>query len=266
MQVAFSVDLEPNKDGSFEGVAEAMDWYDRAIPRGTAYTTYRIATERPEIVSSLAADHEIGVHVHPKEFGHEDDDLAALPVDRQRELIERTRGAVADAIDADPADLDAFRAGRHKASLDTLRVLADLGFSLDASINVNYRDHMPASMADRTTPFRHDSGLVELPTTYGRPSPLSRVGLRTFPNGTITATAHTLRTDRRLCSGLRALRWLVESGPDVVSMYMHPYDATAYHEDLENNGQTFRDRVERLFAETDPTFQTASQIAEETDD
>ncbi|UTF54985.1 hypothetical protein [Natronosalvus rutilus] len=260
MELAFSVDLEPNKDGSIDGIRDAMRWFDEVIPRGTVYTTSQIATELPEVVESLSEDHEIGVHVHPQEFGHEADDLAALSRDRQRELISQTRKTVAGAAGVAPETLTAFRAGRHKASQTTLDILTDIGFKIDASINVRYRNYMPDTMTVRTEPFIYNGDLVELPTTYAQPSKPSRVWARTFPNGNITATAHTLRTDRRGCSGLRALQWLFKKNDNVVSMYMHPYDAIDYHSDLENNGQEFRDRIKLLFDWSDHRFVVATDI------
>lgn len=262
MSIAFSVDLEPNKDGSFDGVEEAMDWYDDTVSKGTVYTTYRVATQRPNVVDQLATNNEIGVHVHPQEFGHEHDNLAALSPERQRELIAETRVAVADATGVHPDDITAFRAGRHKASPQTLSILADLGFEVDASVNVRYRDYMPETVLDRIAPFEHESGVVELPTTYGRPPLLSRVKLRTGLGGNITATAHTLRTDRPFCSGFQAISWLLRSTDSVVSMYMHPYDATTYHTTLTNAGDRFRQRIEILFNETDRSFVTASEACE----
>jgi len=260
MSIAFSVDLEPNKDGSFDGVAEAMDWYDSVVHHGTVYTTYRVATERPAIVGGLVEDHEIGVHVHPREFGYTNDDLAALSRDRQRELITETRTAVGDAAGMATSELTAFRAGRHKAGPETLAVLADLGFDLDASVHVRYREYMPAAVTDRVGPFDHESGLVELPTTYGQPSLFSRIGLRAGPGGTITATAHELRSDRRLCRGTRAVHWLFEATDGVISMYMHPYDASGYHQDLENVGEQFRVRLTELLEGSDRGLVTASDV------
>ncbi|OSP10596.1 hypothetical protein B9H04_02420 [Halorubrum ezzemoulense DSM 17463] len=259
MSIAFSVDLEPNKDGSFDGVAEAMDWYNSIVPRGTVYATYRIATERPDILKRLAADHEVGVHVHPREFGHRDDNLAELDPARQRDLISQTRKSVAQAAGLDETVLTAFRAGRHKIEPATLNVLADLGFEVDASVNVRYRDHMPAEVTSRVVPFEHKSGLVELPTTYGEPPLLSKVGMRAGLGGNITATAHELRSDRRFCSGRRALTWLLDATPSVFSMYMHPYDATKY-EELENDGEQFRTDLRILLNRTERSFVTASEI------
>ena len=256
--IAFSMDTEPNQDGSFTGIEDAIEWFDDTVPRGTIYATYRIATERPELIQLLRDDHEIAVHVHPKEFGHEEDDLGALSADRQRELIKMTRKAVAEAVDLDPDDLISFRAGRHKASPTTLSILEELGFKLDASINVRYGSYFDHSTRSRVAPFEHESGIIELPTTYGKPRPLSRPWLWTAPNGVITATANTLRTDRRFCSGLRALSWLFETTPSVVSMYMHPYDATTHH-DIEGTGPLFRKRLDTLFNSTNRIFVTASE-------
>lgn len=246
--LAFSVDLEPNKDDTLVGVEEAMEWFDRTVPRGTVYTTYRIATELPDVVASLSTDHEIGVHVHPREFGHDHDQLAELPVDRQRELIQRTRTALAEAAAIDLDKIVSFRAGRHSASEATLDVLADLGFKVDASINVRYSDYLPSPLISTSGPFHLENGLLEVPTSFYRPSLFSRVGLRVFPQRELTATASSLRTDSPICSGPRAIRELFSAIEDGVSMYMHPYDATDYHTDLENNGAAFRSRVQKLFA------------------
>lgn len=243
--IAFSVDLEPNKDDSLDGVAGAMDWFDQVIPRGNVYATHRIATELPGVINALAADHEIGVHVHPREFGHEHDQLAELDKDRQRELITETRIALARAAKISEHEITAFRAGRHSANKATFSVLADLGFEMDSSINVRYTDYLPDSLTSRRDPFILESGLFELPTTYGRPPLLSLTGLRLFPDRNLTATANNLRTDRRGCSGLHALSWLRDTVSGL-SMYMHPYDATVYHEELSNSGAVFRKRAERL--------------------
>jgi hypothetical protein len=258
--IAFSVDLEPNKDGSLDGVTDAMEWFDRTVPKGTVYATHRIATELPELITDLAADHEIGVHVHPREFGHQNDQLAALSTDRQRELIAETRAVLAEVTEINQEDIAAFRAGRHSASETTLAVLSELGFTIDASVNVRYTAELPKTVTARAQPFSMDTGLFELPTTYARPPLVSRVGLRLFPNRELTATANTLRTDRRGCTGLQAMSWL-RTEVEGLSMYMHPYDATEYHVELDNNGAEFRARTESLLAETDESmFRTATEV------
>jgi hypothetical protein len=94
MVIAFSVDLEPNKDGSLDGVAEVMSWVDELVPTATLYTTRSIARQRPDMLADLAADHELGVHVHPAEFDHEHDQLADLPPQRQRSLVVQTRRTI----------------------------------------------------------------------------------------------------------------------------------------------------------------------------
>ncbi|AEN05335.1 hypothetical protein Halar_1606 [halophilic archaeon DL31] len=236
-----------------------MEWFDDLVPQGTVYTTHRVADEQAEVVDSLAADHEIAAHVHPREFGHDNDDLAALPRDRQRELVVKTRAAVADAAGPDPADVTAFRAGRHNVGRGTLDVLADLGFELDASIHHRMTDALPVSLTERSAPSELDEGLVELPTTYGRPPLLSHSRLWTFPAGFVTATAHTLRTDRRGCTGLEALSWLLSTSPSTVSMYMHPYDATGY-EALANDGDAFRKRLATVLDEYPGEYVTASDV------
>lgn len=239
MIVMFSVDLEPNKDGSLNDVRGAVTWFDRTVPEGTVFTTHRIATALPELVDKLRENHEIGVHVHPKEFGHDHDQLAELSRDRQAKLISTTREAIADAVDCDPDQIQSFRAGRHSASEETIDVLRNLGFEVDASVHVRYDDYLPESITRRNDPFEW-GGLVEVPTSFTRLPILSRCG----PRGVVTATANALRTDSWLCSGERAIHHLLNAS-QVVSMYMHPYDATDYHDSIENSGEEFRQRVER---------------------
>lgn len=258
--VAFSVDLEPNKDDTLAGIEEAMTWYDEKIPQGTVYATYRIATELPNVIAELAGNHEIGVHVHPREFGHNHDQLAELPPERQRELITKTRSELAVAADINESEIIAFRAGRHSTNQRTLHVLSDLGFAVDASINVNYTDYLPESLTRRQNPFVLESGLVEMPTTYGCPPLFSRAGLHAFPSRTVTATANTLRTDKRGTTGLVVLQWLLKRELPF-SFYMHPYDATRYHKNLENNGSVFRNRVASLLNDFNGEFLTAREIS-----
>lgn len=242
-RLALSVDLEPNKDGTLDGVRDAMEWFDRTVGRGTVFTTYRIATELPELVEELHRDHEIGVHVHPREFGHDHDELARLSAERQSGLIATTRTAVAEAIGVDPDTIRSFRAGNHSVSEETVDVLRR-GFDVDASVHVRYDDSLPKRVTRRTDPFEWD-GLVEVPTTYALLPVSSRCCLRALAAGAITATASTLRTDSWFCPGERAIRHLFSSS-SVVSMYMHPYDATDYHGGLENCGSVFRARIGRL--------------------
>lgn len=251
---AFSVDLEPNKDNSLEGIRAAMEWFNQIIPRGTVYATHRIATELPDVVLMLSEDHEIGVHVHPREFGHEHDQLAELPAKRQRKLIVQTRGELANAADLSPNDIVSFRAGRHSASEETFSVLAGLGFKVDSSINVRYTDYLPAELTKRRKPFWIEDGLLEVPTTYYRPPPISRVQIRVFPQRMLTATANTLRKDSPICSGERAIQNLISSVDAGISMYMHPYDATGYHSNLKNNGNSFRRRVENFLSTGEHNF------------
>lgn len=236
--VIFSVDLEPNKDGTLEGVREAMEWFERTVPRGTVFTTYRIAMELPDLVDELAESFEIGVHVHPREFGHNHDQLAELSVETQSDLIEKTRSVITDVTGTEPRS---FRAGRHSASFETLSVLRDLGFLVDASVNVRYNEYLSSDITQRSEPFQIN-GLTEVPVTYGTLPIVSTCCVRALMERPLTATASTLRADRWGCTGLRAIERLTNQ-TTVISFYIHPYDATNYHE-LENVGVSFRQRVE----------------------
>lgn len=245
-QAFLSVDLEPNQDDTMDGIRDAMAWFDETVPRATIFATHRIATEMPDLLADLVESHEIGVHVHPREFGHDHDQLAELSSDRQRELISRTRAEIADATGVEPVS---FRAGRHSASRETLSVLRGLGFAVDASINVRYDQYLPVRLTERSGPFEIN-GLTEVPVTHGKLSVRSLCGLRALTERPITATAATLRADRWGCSGSTAMARLVE-WTKIFSFYMHPYDATGHHE-LENGGETFRRRFEELASGLEP--------------
>jgi len=238
-----SVDLEPNKDDTMDGVRDAMAWFDETVPQGTVFATHRIAVEAPDLLATLAESHEIGVHVHPREFGHDHDQLAELSPNRQRELISETRAEIADVTGTEPVS---FRSGRHSASRETLGVLRDLGFAVDASINVRYDESLPTDLTERAEPFEID-GLTEVPVTHGTLPLLSTCGLRAIAERPVTATAATLRADRWGCSGASVVAQLIAQA-EVFSFYMHPYDATDHH-NLENSGETFRRRFEDLVGE-----------------
>lgn len=249
-----SIDLEPNKDDTMDGVRDAMEWFDETVPRGTVFATHRIATEMPDLLAMLAESHEIGVHVHPREFGHEHDQLAELSPDRQRESIAQTRAEITDATGTEPVS---FRAGRHSVSRETLRVLRDLGFAVDASINVRYDKYLPADLTERSEPFEVD-GLTEVPVTHGTLPILSSCGLRALAERPVTATAATLRADRWGCSGPAALSRLVEQA-EFFSFYMHPYDATNHHS-LKNDSGTFRRRFEVIVEQVEPILNWLSEL------
>lgn len=249
MRFAVSMDFEPNGDGSTTGLGEALDWFDAAVPRGTIFATRDAAEAFGERLAELSNSHELAVHVHPLEFGHEHDVLARLDPDEQRRLVRETRTAIAAATGTPADELTAFRAGRHAASETTFDVLAGLGFAVDASVNRTYRAHLPAAITDRHGPFRLDCGLLELPTTSAVVPLLSRTGLAAPLWRRVTATASTVRADRGLTTGDRRLRAaLAAARPEVVSIYVHPYDVTGYHADLPNAGETFRARCEGLLS------------------
>jgi len=256
--VLFSVDLEPNKDGTMDGVRDAMEWFDETVPQGTVFATHRIATEVPELLGMLAESHEIGVHVHPREFGHDHDQLAELPLTRQQELIKRTRAAVTDAVGDEPVS---FRAGRHSASRETFDVLTELGFVVDASINARYDEYLSRTLTKRSKPFEID-GLFEVPVTYGTLPILSTCCFRALVERPVTATAATLRADRWGCSGTSVL-FSLATDADVLSFYMHPYDATDYHS-LENDAGVYRRRAETLISQlSEWSFMSIRELAED---
>jgi peptidoglycan/xylan/chitin deacetylase (PgdA/CDA1 family) len=210
----------------------------------------------------LADNHEIGVHVHPKEFGYEHDRLARLNPVQQQNLIRETRTSVANAADLPEDEIISFRAGRHSIGQTTWRILAEEGFETDASVNVQYEEKVPKRARKKCGVFKLPNDLVEIPISWYKPPLFSLPGLWSFPQRTVTATSSTIRIDRRGCTGYDAFQWLVTNLNTNLSTYLHPHDATDYHKNLDNNGKVFRKRFEKLVHNLDCEQVTASQIAE----
>lgn len=259
-KLAMSVDLEPNADGSLDGIADAMDWYDELVDRSTIYTTYRIATELPGLVSELAESHEIGVHVHPVEFGFDHDGFANLRRDDKSRTVSETRDALLSVAGVDA--VRSFRAGRHSVDDETLDVLQRNGFDVDASINVNYGG-VERLMTQRQ-PCTVTTNFVEIPVSYYEPRWLSKQGLDKVlrRNRYVTATASTLRTDTFVSTGVELLEPLFHDPDlDTISMYLHPYDVSG-HSARGGIGNACRNRFEKVFGWTDE-FVTASDVYDE---
>lgn len=244
--IAFSVDLEPNLDGTLNGVKEAMEWYDDTVPTGTIFTTHTVVKELPDMIRGLADNHEIGVHVHPNEFDFDHDKFAKLPIREQTSLIKKTRNKIESECDINAESITSFRAGRHSIDRNTFEVLSSLGFTTDASINIEYGEKIDDSVVDIDSPTPLYDGILEIPTTYTVPRLFSGLGIRALPRRTITATSSTVRIDRRGLSGSEALREIWSQTDSGFSFYMHPHDASGYHTHLENNGETFRNRIEEF--------------------
>lgn len=248
-KLALSIDLEPNPDGTISDVPEIMRWYDNLVQGSTIYTTYKIATEIPQIVAELSRSHEIGMHVHPKEFGYEHDDFTKLSYENKRKIISTTMEELLSIRGVD--SVDSFRAGRHCIDDDTLNLIREEGFSVDASYNINYGG---AKNIDSKHPVLLSNNLVELPVSYYEPRWLSKQGLNKIlrKNRFITATASTLRSDTRISNGVELLKPLfTDSEIDIVSMYLHPYDLSDNSTNIKNSGAECRARLKHIIKESD---------------
>lgn len=128
---------------------------DRAVPRliellaelgirATFFTPGWVAERWPKLIAELAAaGHELAGH------GHRHEDLSVLDPARQRDVLARGRAAVADAAGA---EVSGFRAPSGEITTRTLELLVELGYSYSSSLR------------DRDRAYRHECGLVEVPT------------------------------------------------------------------------------------------------------
>ncbi|MGH7908058.1 MAG: polysaccharide deacetylase family protein [Candidatus Binataceae bacterium] len=141
-------------------LAALRDWNIRAtwfIPGHTAETF-------PAIVEQIAADgHEIGNH------GYLHENPARLSRDEEKRALDRGSAAISRITKIAPAG---FRSPAADLSADTISLLLERGFLYDSSMMGNdfepyYCRSGDVAATDGPYVFGRDSGLVEIPFTWG---------------------------------------------------------------------------------------------------
>jgi peptidoglycan-N-acetylglucosamine deacetylase len=131
------------------GVPRLLDQLRRADVRATFFVPGFTAERYPDVVRRIAAEgHEVAWHGYLHEPPHE------LPLERQREVLERAHEVLEPLSGAPPAG---YRAPWWELSLESPDLLAENGFSYDSSL---MDDDVPYLLATSAGP------LVELPVHW----------------------------------------------------------------------------------------------------
>jgi len=136
--------------------------------------------------------------------------IGSLPVDVQRELLAEARDIFVRLTGTKPT---AFRAGNYGASLETLRVLDEMGFTRDSSFNAAYTNGMclvsPGTVTN--TPWQV-GGLWEVPVTTFRTGSLGVTKVKPLDIAGVSFTE--IR---------RVLEQAERTGPGTVTMVLHSF-------------------------------------------
>lgn len=222
--VAFTIDVEdPRVDMDREyrvrkNVDAVLQWLDERSIRGTAFVVGTLAQQDPDLVRVIANHgHEIGLHswTHTPLEKHSPADLTA-DLSRGRALLQ----------DLAQQPVNGFRAPIFSLTERTPwapAAITSVGFTYSSSVLPARNPLFGLPTAPRT-PFRWETGLLELPSPVGSVGPLEVP----FLGGTYLRLLPK-RTTRRL---------LAAHSDDVVYWtYCHPWDFDA-KEDLAKYPET----------------------------
>lgn len=222
--VAFTIDVEdPRVDLDREyrvrkNVDAVLQWLDDRRIRGTAFVVGALAEFDPELVRVIAAQgHEIGLHswTHTPLEKHTSTEL--------RDALARGRALLQDLSQQ---SVDGFRAPIFSLTERTPwapQVITDVGFTYSSSV-LPARNPLFGLPSAPRTPFRWETGLLELPSPVGSVGPLEVP----FLGGTYLRLLPQRVTRRLLAS---------HSDDTVFWTYCHPWDFDA-REDLAKYPET----------------------------
>lgn len=218
-------------DGTCYGVPLIMDILEENGLRGTFFTEVLagpLVDERAlaqAYESVLERGHDAQLHAHPvyryyakvrrgelseTALPPRMDLIGSLPVDVQRELLEEARDTFVRFTGRKPT---AFRAGNYGASLETLKVLDEMGFTHDSSFNAAYTNGMclvsPGTVTN--TPWQV-GGLWEVPVTSFRTGSLLMSKVK--PLDIAGVSFAEIR---------RVLEQAEQRGPGTVTMVLHSF-------------------------------------------
>jgi peptidoglycan/xylan/chitin deacetylase (PgdA/CDA1 family) len=217
--------------GASYGTPLIMDILEEHGLRGTFFVEVLASTVLGERALAEAYEtvlrrgHDAQLHAHPvyryyakvrqgalteSQLPPEMDLIGSLAPDVQRELLEEARDIFVRLTGKKPT---AFRAGNYGASLETLRVLDEMGFTHDSSFNAAYTNGMclvsPGMVTN--TPWQV-GGLWEVPVTTFQTG--SRIRTKVKPLDIAGVSFPEIR---------RVLEQAERTGPGTVTMVLHSF-------------------------------------------
>ncbi|HET7028164.1 MAG TPA: polysaccharide deacetylase [Candidatus Limnocylindrales bacterium] len=144
------------------GVPRVLDLLRRHSIPATFFVPGHTAVTFPDSVRAIVdGGHEIACH------GWAHEDLAALPVDGQRALLEHSRDTLAEAYVRAPVG---FRAPYWSLGEETLQLVEEAGFTYDSSLMDDdvrlHRVRFGARHSRERSELGHDGDLVEVPVSW----------------------------------------------------------------------------------------------------
>jgi len=136
-RVAFTVDVEQDAPpfmatwrGMNEGMPPLLALLSRHGVRATFFVTGAAASRFPQLIAEISRNHEVGCH------GYDHERFDRLPVAEQRARIRAATDILQQITGAKPSG---FRAPNFRCTADTLKILAELGYTYDASAAMYHR-------------------------------------------------------------------------------------------------------------------------------
>jgi peptidoglycan/xylan/chitin deacetylase (PgdA/CDA1 family) len=115
------------RDGMETGLPRLLDVLNRYRVKATFFVPGKVAETYPEALCQVAErGHEIGCR------GYENENLALLSSQEQREVLRKGRQAIEAVCEVPPAG---FRAPAGELTMETLQIASDLGFTYSSSLS-----------------------------------------------------------------------------------------------------------------------------------
>lgn len=218
---------------------------------GTFFTVSDIAETHPELIKTIAEQHEVGSHTHTHQH------LSELSRTERYTQLKQSKERL-EAVSG--VDVSGFRAPSFDFSDDHFQLLADTGYAYDSSVNpcrsipgwyggvYDIQRPVPASTVASTAPAR----LAEVPVAVmpGLSLPLTGTWIRFFGVG-YTLLGMKLLAQREIAPVLYVHPWELVDLPVVEGVPSRVYWRT---------GRYMRQAIQRIL-QTDFEFVSVGQLA-----
>lgn len=234
-----------------DGIEFLIDAFDDTGGTGTFFIVSDIADTHPELITTIAEQHEVGSHTHTHRH------LSELSRGERRTELKQSKERL-EAVCG--VDITGFRAPSFDFTDDHFELLADTGYTYDSSVNpcrsipgwyggvYNTRHPVPASIVNSTAPV----GLTEVPVAVmpGLGLPLTGTWIRFFGVG-YTLLGMKLLARRGITPVLYVHPWELVDLPAVEGVPSRVYWRT---------GAYMRRAIQRILR-TDFEFVSVGQLA-----